>query len=57
MSFFELPAVADLARIVMTAPKGAAVTAALHQFHRLLAQSPEGDTALMQVLQYGPIPL
>ena len=47
MSFFELPAVADLARIVMTAPKGAAVTAALHQFHRLLAQSPEGDTALM----------
>ena len=56
MSFFELPAVADLARIVMTAPKGAAVTAALRQFHRLLAQSPEGDTALMQVLQYEAYP-
>lgn len=56
MSFFELPAVADLARIVMTAPKGAAITAALHQLHRLLAQSPEGDTALMQVLQYEAYP-
>ena len=56
MNIFELPAIADLARTVMTAPKGAAVTAALHQFHRLLAQSPEGDTVLMQVLQYEAYP-
>lgn len=56
MNIFELPAVADLARTVMTAPKGAAVTAALRQLHRLLAKSPEGDLILMQTMQYEAYP-
>lgn len=52
MNVFDIHAVFDLVRTLMTAPKGAAVTAVIDQLHRLVSNMPAGDVVLIQAMQY-----